>query len=276
MLPVRNNKHLLFALMGFGGAAAGALLGELVPFAATRSALGLVFRTAWWSAAFASVLTLGLFSAGEIYNRRGWISLATLRKALPVGALAGGLAGAVAQAVYTIQMESVMARELVFKPACWGLMGGLLGWRLSSAIPNLGLGRGVAGGAIGGFLGGLAFVLAGVCLPETLGRMIGVGLLGAALGLAIVAIEALFREAYLEVIWAPKEVTYVTLGITPVLIGGGDDHVRVVGLPQNAASVVLDQGKIQYTDKTSGKRTELKDGSKLEIGSISILVRAKR
>jgi len=273
---MRNNKNFLYAALGFAGGACGALFAELVPQTSASSALGLVFHTGLWSAAFTAILTLGLFSAGEIYNRRRWISPATLRKALPTGAIAGAIAGAVAQAVYSIEMESVIAQELIFKPACWGLMGGLLGWRLASAIPNLGLSRGVAGGALGGFLGGLAFVFAGVFLPETLGRMIGVGLLGAALGLAIVVIEALFREAYLEVIWAPKEVTYVTLGATPVFIGGGDDHVRVVGLPQNAASVVLNQGKIHYTDKAGGERIELKDGSKLQIGSITIVIKAKR
>ncbi len=272
---MRNNKHLLYAALGFVGGAGGALLAELVP-QGPSSSLGLIFRTGMWSAASAAVLTLGLFSAGEIYNRRKWISLHTLRKALPVGLIAGAIAGAVAQAVYSIQMESSIARELIFKPACWSLMGGLLGWRLSTAIPNLGLRRGVAAGTLGGFLGGLAFIFAGLFLSAALGRMIGIGLLGAALGLAIVVIEALFREAYLEVIWGPKEVTYVTLGTIPVFIGGGDDHVRVMGLPQNAASVVLNQGKIHYADNAGGKRIELKDGSKLQIGSITIVIKAKR
>lgn len=272
---MRNNKHLLYSFFGFVGGAGGALLAEIVPLKSTSSAVGLVLHTGLWSATFTAVLTFGLFSAGEIYNRHPWLSPAILRKALPVGAIAGAIAGAAAQAVYTIQMQSVIARELLFKPACWGLMGGLLGWRLVSAIPNLGLGRGVTGGAIGGFLGGLAFVATGIFLPETLGRMVGVGLLGAALGLAIVTIEAIFREAYLEVVWAPKEVTYVTLGSRPVFIGGGDDHVYVRGLSQNAATVALDQGKIYYTDKATGKRTELKNGSKLHIGSVMILIKAK-
>ena len=88
--------------------------------------------------------------------------------------------------------------------------------------------------------------------------------------------RGLVREAYLEVIWATKEVTYVTLVTTPVFIGGGDDHVRVVGLPRMPASVVLNQGKIHYTDKATGKRIELKDGGKLQIGSIAIVIKAKR
>ena len=273
---MRNNKHILYSGMGFVGGAIGAIFAELMPKTLGSSAIGAIFHTAIWSAAFTALLTLGLFSAGEIYNRRKWMSSAILRNALPAGAIAGAIAGAVAQAVYSIQMESGVARELIFKPACWGLMGGCLGWRLSSAIPNLGLGRGVVGGGIGGFFGGLAFIFTAAFLPEMLGRMVGVGLLGASLGLAIITIEALFREAFLEIIWAPKEVTYVTLGSTPVFIGGGDDHVRVVGLPQNAASVVLNQGKIQYTDKVTGKRVELKDGNKLQIGNITIVIKAKR
>lgn len=273
---MRNNKHLLYSGMGFAGGACGALLGELIPDSFGASVIGAVLHTSLWSAAFTALLALGLFSAGEIYNRRQWISAGILRKAIPAGAIAGAIAGGVAQAVYTIHLDSAIIRELIFKPACWGLMGGCLGWRLSSSIPNLGLGRGIFGGSIGGGVGGLAFVATSIFIPEMLGRMIGVGLLGASLGLAIITIEALFREAFLEVIWAPKEVTYVTLGSTPIFIGGGDDSIRVVGLPQNAASVILNQGKIQYTDKITGKRVELKDGNKLQIGKINIVIRAKR
>ncbi len=261
--------------MGGVGGAVGALVAEVVPEFG-RSGVGLVAHTGLWSGTFAAVLTAALFWAGEIYRRRPRMSLLTIRKALATGAVAGLIAGAVAQAVYSVQVDSDALRELVFKPLCWGLMGVLLGWKFSTAIPNLGLRRGVAGGGIGGVTGGVGFVVAGAFVPELLGRMLGVGILGLALGLAIVTVEALFREAALEVIWAPNETTSVTLGPKPVTIGGGDDHVYVASLPPTAAKVVLDQGKIHYIDTATNQRTELRDGSQLKIGKITIAVRARK
>jgi hypothetical protein len=274
---MRNKKHLLFAVWGFAGGGFGALLAEIVPqISGTGAAVKLIIHAALWSAAFASILTLGLFWAGETYNRRPGFPARLFRKAITSGALVGAIAGALAQAVYTFQLDSAVVREFVFKPFCWSLMGVMLGWRLSLVIPNLGLGRGVIGGALGGFVGGLGFVLSGIILPEIIGRMLGVGILGACLGLAIVAIEAIFRQASLEIIWAPKETTSVTLGTNPVYIGGGDDHIYVSGLPQHIAKVVLDHGKIQYVDIPSGKQTELKNGSQIKIGQITVRVNAKR
>jgi hypothetical protein len=99
--------------------------------------------------------------------------------------------------------------------------------------------------------------------------------MGAALGLALVVAELLFRKAVLEVIWAPKEVTSVTLGAQPVYIGGGDDHIHVSGLAQHAAAVTFDQGKIEYCDGATGQKTALKSGSRIKIGTVEILVRAQ-
>jgi len=104
--------------------------------------------------------------------------------------------------------------------------------------------------------------------------MAGIGALGAALGIAIVVVDSIFREATLEIIWAPKEVTTVGLGGNMVTIGGGDDHIYVAGLSRKAAGVVIEQGKIQYVDIASGQRTDLRDGSRLKIGSIEIVVHA--
>jgi hypothetical protein len=69
-------------------------------------------------------------------------------------------------------------------------------------------------------------------------------------------------------------VTSVSLGPQPVYIGGGDDHIYVSGLPQHAAKVTLEQGKIEYWDVPTGKKTVLKSGSRIKIGKIEIQVRA--
>lgn len=263
--------------MGAIGGSFGSLVAELLPEFGT----GIVndaLHTGAWSGTFAALLTVFLVWAGEIYRRGPQPSAATLLKALASGAIAGGIAGAIAQAVFYFSGDvfSPLVREFVVKPLCWGLMGVLLGWRFSTTIPNLGFGRGAIGGAVGGIVGGIGFVAAGMFVPEVLGRMVGVGVLGLALGLAIVTAETLFRAAALEVIWGPKETMTVTLGDRPVTIGGGDDHVFLPDLGPSIASVGLSHGKIFYTDKVSGKRTELRDGSRLEIGKVTVVVRAKK
>jgi hypothetical protein len=68
----------------------------------------------------------------------------------------------------------------------------------------------------------------------------------------------------------------ITLCPSPIYIGGGDDHVYVAGLPHHAAAVAHEQGKIQYIETATGRRTDLKDGSRIKIGQIEIVVVAKR
>jgi hypothetical protein len=270
---MKSNKRLLFAVCGFAGGMAGALLAETIP----DFGLGLVpavAHTTLWSAAGAGLITVALFAAGEIYNRKRF-SMAIYRKGLFAGVIAGAIGGFVAQAVYSFQGEPNFFNQVVFRAFCWGIMGGLLGWRLSAVVPNLGCNRGIIAGAVGGFVGGIGFLIASSIFAEVLGRMVGFGVLGAALGLAVVAIEEMFRSARLDVIWAPKEVTSVTLGPKPVFIGGGDDHIFINGLPQHALGVVLEDGIIQCIDNATGKRSDLKEGSRIQIGKVEVVVRTR-
>ncbi len=270
---MKNNKRLLFGVCGFAGGFIGALVAEMVPDFA-QSLVGLVLRTSIWSATSAALITVGLFAAGEIYNRKPF-SLGIYRKGLVAGLIAGAIAGFVAQSVFSFADEPNFFNQVIFRSICWGIMGSLLGWRLSTVVPNLGTSRGVIAGGIGGFLGGIGFLIASSFLAEVPGRMFGLGLLGASLGIAVVAIEELFRLARLDVIWAPGEVTSITLGEKPVHIGGGDDHVYIHGLPQHALAVVFEGGKVQCIDAASGKRSDLKEGSKIQIGKVEVVVRTK-
>ena len=268
---MRNNKKTLFIICGFLAGAVGAVIAELVPDWG-KSKLGLVGHVAAWSAIFASSIAVGLTAAGQIYNRRPFAA-ATYRASLIAGAGAGVMAGAVAQAVYFASISDGLIHDVLFRSFCWALMGAVIGWRLASTIPNLGSKRGLIAGAIGGFVGGLGFVVVCFVLPELLARAVGVGFLGLALGLAVVAIEEMTREARLEVIWGPNESTSVSLGAKPVLIGGGDDHVYIAGVSEHALSVELTANKIICTEKSSGKRSDLKDGSRIKVGRVELVVR---
>ena len=270
---MKNNKRLLFSVCGFAGGAAGALLAELVPDFGLEL-VPLVAHSTLWSAVGAALITVALFAAGEIYNRKKF-SFGIYRKGMVAGVIAGAIGGFVAQAVYSFQGEPNFFNQVIFRSFCWAIMGGLLGWRLSAVVPNLGSSRGIIAGAIGGFVGGIGFLASSMIFAEVLGRMVGFGVLGAALGLAVVAIEEMFRAARLDVIWTPKEITSVTLGAKPVFIGGGDDHIFIDGLPQHALGVILENGKIQCIDNATGNRSDLKEGSRIQIGKVEVVVRTK-
>jgi hypothetical protein len=273
----RSNKTALFAVLGFGGGALGVLPAELFPRMNLAGLYaGQIIYIAAWTAIASGVLTLALCFAGEFYLRKTEIAGRVILKSLVSGALAGALAGGIAQAIYGTRDEAEFWRECLLRPACWGLMGALLGWRISTVLPNLGAGRAMAGGAAGGVFGAIAFLLIGILLPQFLGRMAGFGALGAALGLSLAAADALFRQAILEVHWARNETTSLPLGPRPVYIGGGDDHVPIAGLPEHAASVVLENGRIRYTESATGRKTDLKDGSRIQIGRVELVIHAKK
>lgn len=268
---MKNNKRLLFSICGLAGGMLGALVAELVPEFG-QGLVPMVGYTSLWSAISAALITVGLFAGGEIYNRKPF-SLGIYRNGLFAGAIAGAIGGFVAQAVYSFQGEPSFFNQVIFRAFCWAIMGALLGWRLSAVVPNLGSTRGIVAGAIGGFVGGIGFLIASSMLAEVLGRMFGLGILGVALGFAVVAIEEMFRAARLDVIWAPKEITSITLGSKLVYIGGGDDHVFISGLPQHALGIVLEDGKVQCIENSTGKRSDLKEGSRIQIGKVEVVVR---
>lgn len=276
LAAIRGNKPLLFLLAGALGGAAGSVLAEFAPGGGRDATpLALIVATGLWSAIAASVLSTALFIAGEWHQRRD-VRPRSVQKIILFGALAGFVSGAVAQAAYSVQFGSAAFHAIVVRTVCWGLMGALLGALLSRPVPNLGLLRGLIAGAVGGGLGGIGFLLVGAVLPDAIGRLVGIGTLGLALGLAMIVVEKLFREASLEVIWAPNETTNFNLGAQAVTIGGGEDHVFVRGLPPRFASIVFANGVIAYVETASGKRSPLKDGSRLEIGKLNLVIHAAK
>jgi hypothetical protein len=232
--------------------------------------------TGLWFSICSSVIAAALFVCAEWYQRRELLAGRVL-KVLLFGAIAGFISGAVAQGVFLIDIGSFDFQNYVLRSFCWGLAGAIIGGLLSRTVPNLGLSRGSAAGFIGGCIGGILFVLVSNELPETLGRVVGVGSLGLALGLAMYLVENLFREASLEVIWAYNETTRVSLGAQPITIGGDvEDKIFLRGLPPHVSSIVLHNGQIEHFDNSIGTRTPLTDGNQLTIGPINLIIHATK
>ena len=70
--------------------------------------------------------------------------------------------------------------------------------------------------------------------------------------------------------------THRLLVVTGLWVGGGEDHVFVRGLPPRFASIVFANGVIEYVETASGARTPLKNGSRLEIGKLNLVIHAAK
>jgi uncharacterized membrane protein YeaQ/YmgE (transglycosylase-associated protein family) len=274
LAKLRTNQLALHLIGGALGGAVGALLADVATRDSFESRLESVVDTGLWFSICSSVIAAALFVCAEWYQRRELLAGRVL-KVLLFGAIAGFISGAVAQAVFLIHIGSPEFQNYALRSFCWGLAGAIIGGLLSRTVPNLGLKRGSAAGFIGGCVGGILFVLVSNEVPETWGRIVGVGSLGLALGLAMYLVENLFREASLEVIWAYNETTTVSLGAQPISVGGSrEDQIFVRGLPPRASTIILHNGQIEHFDYANGTRTPLTDGSQLSIGPVHLVVHA--
>ena len=191
--------------------------------------------------------------------------------------LLGALGGALSEVFIAIVYRSGFQLGLVpgstiaeiYRCVVWGISGGMIGGLTAHSVPNLRLWRAVSAGLFGGAIGCFGFLLLGAVS----GRLVGFGVQGLAIGLSIVVAEKLAREASLEIIWAPNEITVANLGERPVFIGGGrEDDVFVRGYPPRHAGITLKQGRVEYLEVASGRQATLKNGSRMEIGKLTVVV----
>lgn len=127
---------------------------------------------------------------------------------------------------------------------------------------------------MGGLVGGLLFVLCSLVFHEVLGRLAGVASIGAAIGLMLILAEALFREAWLEIQYGPREKRTVSLGKEPVRIGSdpGRCTIYTPDVPPVACAYVVEQGRIFHEDGISGKKTAVSPGDSRRVGRLTIVV----
>ena len=277
LASLRGNKLALYGLAGLAGGALGAVVAEPFMGPDLAESTSAIAQVGLYHAALAAVLAAALFAAGEWHQRRN-ITVPKLLLTLLFGALAGLVSGAAGQALYELAHPGYF-KFYVLRIVGWALSGLLLGAILSQRIPNLGMARGAVAGAVGGAAGCVGALVTWEVVPysaEFLGRIIGFGLLGLALGLAIHIAENMFREACVEVEWAPNETTRISLGSTPVTVGGGEDHIFIRGLPHHVSSIVFSNGQIEHIETANGKRTPLEDGSRLRIGGKYMVVHASK
>lgn len=196
------NRTLLTTLIGALGGFLGFLLSELFHNnEASRGFVQAMLSTAWWTALFILPLTLALTVAENLLGLRSrwWRGLAlVVLPSLLIGALSGGIA----QFFYGLGINLDIPQRLI-RAVGWAIMGAgvglLLGLADRSAAKAL---RGALGGAVGGFLGGLLFdsftaLRFGAGDTGTVARLVGLTILGAAIGFMLRLTQEFFKTAWL-------------------------------------------------------------------------------
>jgi hypothetical protein len=231
-----------------------------------------------WAGLIGMGISIALIVAQTIYLKKKLVIGPVLKNAL-LGIAVGAVSGALAQFVYNYTQFISPVVQIISRVLCWGLLGWGLGWGVSFYIPNFPTKRAMLAGCAGGLIGGLVCVT----LEYTpLGFLSNV-MLGLVIGLAISWVEEALREAWLTVIWGPKETAAVSLGTKPVVFGSTPE--ADVYLPQKRgdakplpvrAVVSIENGEVVLEDKVTNQRGVLQNGSEITIGHLRVVVNTKR
>ncbi|NEQ41601.1 MAG: VWA domain-containing protein [Okeania sp. SIO3I5] len=188
-----------------------------------------------------------------------------------VGSLAAGLvAGAVGEFFYgEIADVAIIGRSMA-----WALLGALLAFGMAFFIPNLQGKRALVGGAVGGVLGAIAFLFIATTFGDRAGRLIGAAILGFCIGIMIVITEVLFRKAWLEISYGPKEIKTVNLGKEIVTVGSNPELciVYVPETPSVALKFQLAQGNIFCENVETGNKQSVQPGYQIDVGRAKVTV----
>jgi Ca-activated chloride channel family protein len=278
-----TRKTAIFAAGAAIGAAVGTIASEGLGLddGQATTFVELIVETVIWFGLIGLGMALGLLIAQNIYLKK-MPDAVSLIKPLIVGALSGAIAGGLAQVIYGYlyaQGFDMVATEF-FRVICWGLAGLGAGWGVSFFVPNYPAKRALLAGFAGGAIGGMAFILLGIVgLPGALMRAVGIAVLGAAIGLTLSAVEEMLREAWLTVIWGKNETSSVALGAKPVTLGSAstaDIYLPRKTFPPLTAILTVENGKVFFDNKLNNQKVALPNGSKINLGKISIVVNVRR
>jgi hypothetical protein len=151
--------------------------------------------------------------------------------------------------------------------------------RQMTVRPGNRMGFYILGGLFGAALGLIIGVLNFSLTQHSLG-VVRVGFISSFIGLGAVLVPLIFllrrraEEAAVEVLWSPDKTTTVRLGKRPLTVGGGADDIVLPGAPPRVSTIVMANGVIEHIETSTGARTPLKDGSRLRIGGLVMVVHA--
>jgi hypothetical protein len=271
-----SKKTYTFGIAAGIGALIGYLVTELfVDFSVSGSG-ALIFQMAIWAALVGFGISAGLLIAQTLSTKKK-PDINQFIRTFSIGIIVGAFSGGFAQFIfnYTQQISDIVRQ--ITNALCWGVMGFGLGLGAAFYVPNYPPKRAALAGFVGGTIGGTIYVLM-MGIPS-LGGLIGIVVLGLAIGLTISYIEEALREAWLTIMWGRNETTTVSLGLNPVSFGSSRE--ADVFLPrrpsdQNAPPIraifMIENGKVVIDNHLTGTRQQLPHGSQVDLGSVRIMV----
>jgi len=275
-----GKRTIAFGVAGALGGIAGELLGTGVFLGGSASAsdgedpVGMMFRVGTRAALVGLSVAVALLVAQSVFLKKR-PTVKSFLKTGAMGAVLGGIAACLAQAVYSSAQEGSGAVEAVSGALGWGVMGAGIGLAVSTCVPNFPKGRAIAAGFLGGTIGGTLFGALGMVdgIPDAVGRLVGFPVLGMFIGMTISYIEEALRDAWITVIYGPKERRTVALGKQPIVFGSApESHIYLAKEPPTRALVEIEGGEVVMHDKQTGKRQVLHNGEQVSFGKIAFVV----
>jgi hypothetical protein len=232
-----------------------------------------LLATAGWTALLAVGLAFSLFIGQNRYLHRPWLSGGNSLRIGAGAATSGIISGCVGQVLFFI-LISVGIPETGFIFG-WIVLGGFLGWGVSFFIPNLDKKRAAVAGIIGGTLGSLIFIIVSQA-QDYLGSLSGGVVLGFCIGSMVAAVEAMFRDAVLEVRFSGGETIEVNLGPEWVKAGGDDRQcaIWIRGADPVALRFCMRDGQVVCDERSLGKERILGNGARLKVNQVEMIVRS--
>jgi hypothetical protein len=282
-----GGKPMTLAVAGVLGALVafipGELLNEAIGSGSGEASLAqLILLTSVWMLIYAIGYSIAMVIGQNRYLRRPLIDQKEAGIAAAGGALAGLVSGGLAQAFFSVAVYLTIASGAgslllieIARIAAWAIFGALIGLGMSFFIPNLGRLHGFIGGAVGGAVGAIGFILAKAVAGDLFGRLIGMGIVGAALGFAIGLVEQAFRAAWLQVSFGNAgEGRMVSLGNEPVCIGSDARRCAVwtPGGPAMSMRFRFAEGKVTCDDVVAERSAVVPPGFQQQIGSVRVIV----
>jgi hypothetical protein len=277
-MPRITKRTFIFAIAAGAGSFAGALVSRPLTSEITPDFWGNIVIIGLWAGLIGLGISIALIAAQTFYLKKK-LAIGPIIKSAFRGIVVGATSGALAQFIYNFTQHISPIVNVVSRVICWGIFGWGLGWGVSFYIPNYPAKRAMLAGFAGGIIGGVICVT----LESTILGILGEIMLGLVIGLAISWVEEALREAWLTVIWGPKETTTISLGAKPVVFGSTPE--ADVYLPPGRgdakplpvrAVVSVENGRVVLEDKAAGRHSVLQHGSEITLDRLRVVVNIKQ
>ncbi|MDR2596126.1 MAG: hypothetical protein LBC76_02275 [Treponema sp.] len=257
--PKISIRTLLFAVAAGIGALAGDLLGfatnVIGRYSSSDNIQQISLYHGLWTGLNGLGISIGIFLVLTFYLKRK-LSIFYIIKSALIGITVGILGG-------------FISPFISFRLGFWGVFGCGLGFGVSFYIKNFSKIRAMIAGLVGGVIGGIA--------SNFMHFTPAVTILGFVIGLFISIAEETMRQAWITVIWGPKETRTIALGQKPIVFGSSSQaDIYLSKEPPVRVTIQIENSKVVMYDKTTNQRRELQNGDRVDLGKVSIVANTKR